>query len=123
VEQVEAFISSDEWIDLLRVWDSQLITGGSSGLKVVASLIGVEWAVDDPGGGESMVRYDLAVEAPHPAEREAARRWLLDYNHGDVSATARIRRWLTERGGRVPRIECLDPACAGEQPRGASPTD
>jgi predicted RecB family nuclease len=123
LEHVEEFISSDEWIDLLRVWDRQLITGGSSSLKVVAPLVGVEWAVDDPGGGESMVRYDVAVEAPHHAEREAARRWLLDYNHGDVLATATIRSWLSARGGRVPPIESLDPACAEEQASGVSPTD
>ncbi|HEV3311151.1 MAG TPA: hypothetical protein VG815_11610, partial [Chloroflexota bacterium] len=29
---VEAFIASGEWIDLLAVWNRQLITGGSSGL-------------------------------------------------------------------------------------------
>jgi len=28
-----------------------MITGAASGLKVVATLIGFKWEVDDPGGG------------------------------------------------------------------------
>ena len=31
LDQVEAFIVSDDWVDMLRVFDSQLITGGGSG--------------------------------------------------------------------------------------------
>jgi predicted RecB family nuclease len=89
VADVEKFIASDEWVDLLQIWDSQLITGGASGLKVVASLIGFRWAVDDPGGGLSMVRYDDAA-----AGEESARRWLLDYNRSDVEATLALRDWM-----------------------------
>jgi predicted RecB family nuclease len=109
LDEVEAFITSDGWVDLLKVWDRQLITGGPSGLKAVAPLAGVEWTVDDPGGGESMVRYDAAVLADGRRERDAARQWLLEYNFGDVQATSEIRRWLSETGAhRVPSIAAED---------------
>ncbi len=51
VDEVEAFIGGDEWVDLYRVWDANFITGGASGLKVVAPIVGFAWEVDDPGGG------------------------------------------------------------------------
>jgi predicted RecB family nuclease len=98
VADVNQFIASDEWVDLLQIWDTQLITGGASGLKVVASLIGFRWSVDDPGGGMSMVRYDDAA-----AGDESARRWLLDYNRGDVGATYILRDWMSSAV-----VPCID---------------
>ncbi len=106
------FIQSDEWVDLLRVVDDQLITGGSVGLKAVAPLAGFHWEVDDPGGGLSMLQYDAAVGAKKGSDREAARSWLLTYNRGDVEATLAIREWLEADGGALPSIEALDPAMA-----------
>ncbi len=88
-DQVERFIDSDAWVDLLKVWDSQLITGQGSGLKVVAPLTGYRWTVEDASGGESMVRYDHAIDGD-----QVARSWLLDYNRGDVEATRSLREWM-----------------------------
>jgi len=104
-EEVEAFITSDEWVDVRQVSDSQLITGTGMGLKVVAPLAGFSWEVEDPGGGESMLWYDAAVGAESEEEREEARRWLLTYNRGDVEATLAIRDLLERKSGSIAPIE------------------
>jgi predicted RecB family nuclease len=99
-EKVAAFIADEEWVDVLKEWDRQLITGLGSGLKTVAPLVGYAWDVDDAGGAVSMVWYDAAV-----AGDASARRWLLDYNRGDVGATRAIRDWMGS--ARVAGVEGL----------------
>jgi predicted RecB family nuclease len=100
--EIADFITSGEWVDLLRVWDAQLITGAGSGLKAVAPLVGFHWEVDDPGGADSMVRYDAAA-----AGDARAQQWLLDYNRGDVQATLALREWMDS--ATVPGVEELEP--------------
>lgn len=90
-ESVEAFIRSERWVDMRKVFEQQLITGLGSGLKVVARLAGFRWRDEDPGGGQSMVWYERAV-----AGDEAARMRLLTYNEDDVLATASLRAWMDE---------------------------
>lgn len=101
---VAAFTGGDDWVDLLRVFDRQLITGASVGLKRVAVLAGYSWEVDDPGGAISMAYYDRAVGGD-----TAAREWLLAYNRGDTEATAALREWLGHAATGCPSVESLDP--------------
>jgi predicted RecB family nuclease len=95
VDEVRQFIASPQWVDLHTVVKSRLITGGGLGLKKVAPLAGFEWRDDDPGGDQSTVWYDRAVNHPDPAVREENRARLLAYNEDDVVATAVIRDWLS----------------------------
>ena len=108
-EAVDAFTASAEWVDLLRVFDTQLITGSAAGLKSVAPLSSFRWDVDEPGGGESLIRYDQAIDTAKPQATRAARDWLLAYNRGDVQATRSLREWLDHEAAGCPAVEDLGP--------------
>ena len=102
---VEEFIDSDGWVDMMKVFSNTWTTGGSIGLKAVAPLAGFDWAVDDPGGGMSMVYHARMVDPTTTTEdRAQLRDWLLEYNRGDVEATLAIRGWLDTEGAQLPVV-------------------
>jgi len=102
-DDVESLITSEEWVDLHRVFSLQFVTGLSNSLKVVAPMSGHAWSVDDPGGDLSMVRYEEAVGGDDRLALEA-QNWLLDYNRGDVEATRSIREWIDNESGGWPVV-------------------
>jgi len=104
-DEVDAFLASDEWVDLLEIVRGQLVTGRSMGLKETAPLAGFAWRFDDAGGTLAMVKYDEAVDLEaDPAERKSAAQWILDYNEDDVQATAALRAWLDGAARVLPSI-------------------
>lgn len=103
--EVEEFITSQQWVDLLPIVRSQTVTGYGFGLKQVAPLVGFHWRDDDPGGAQSMQWWQDAVDPALSAQARARERErLLAYNHDDVAATAHLRRWLDARRDTVPSI-------------------
>ncbi len=104
-DEVDAFLASDEWVDLLEVVRAHLVTGRSMGLKETAPLAGFAWRADDSGGTLAMVKYVEAVDdETGPAARAAAQQWIVDYNEDDVRATAALRDWLDGPARDLPSI-------------------
>jgi predicted RecB family nuclease len=105
VDEVETAVSSLEWVDLLPVFRSQVITGYGNSLKVVAPLLGFAWDDEDPSGTSSMLWWQEAVDPERSAdERERVRQRLLAYNADDVRATLHVREWLDEHGSSIPEL-------------------
>lgn len=61
----------------------------SLGLKQVAPVAGWQWRDEDPGGRNSMVWADEAVNGDAVSQQR-----VLDYNEDDVRATLAVRRWI-----------------------------
>lgn len=92
-DEVEALLSGDEWVDLMKVVDRQVVTGRGIGLKEVAMLTGFRWRHADASGMAALSWWADAV-GDDPAVAAGARARLLDYNADDVRATAAVRDWL-----------------------------
>ncbi|HEX3334516.1 MAG TPA: TM0106 family RecB-like putative nuclease [Acidimicrobiales bacterium] len=111
-DEVDGFLASGDWVDLLEVVRGHLVTGRSLGLKETAPLAGFAWRSEDIGGDLAMVNYDVAVDAADPVAAAEARRWILEYNEDDVGATAALRTWLDGPANELPSIADAAPTPA-----------
>jgi predicted RecB family nuclease len=118
-EDVEGFLQSDQWVDLLPIVKTQLVTGRGMGLKVVAPLAGFSWRGPEVGGQLAMVSYMEATSDPDEAVRARSRRWILEYNEDDVRATAALREWLDRSATLLPSVDEAVPTSPVDGTEGA----
>jgi predicted RecB family nuclease len=108
VTEIEEFIGSDEWVDMLALVGAWFLCARGKGLKVVAPVAGFAWRDLEAGGENSMRWYRDAVGMDGSPVDLAQRRRLLDYNADDVAATLALREWMCSPGvDAVPRAADL----------------
>lgn len=108
LEEVDAFLASEQWIDMREVVTSQLVTPFGTGLKALATYAGFEWRDDDPGGEQSLAWYELATADADERVRTENQQRLLDYNEDDCRATRHLREWLSQESPSIPSLEDFD---------------
>lgn len=112
---VEGFFARKDVIDLYPLLTKQLIwPTESNSLKELAKWVRFSWRDSDPGGGNSLAWYALAVGAEDEAVRLENQQRIVDYNADDVAAQVALRDWLSRLGEartpgkRLPNVASLD---------------
>jgi len=108
-DEVDEFLGSDQWVDLLEVVRTHLVVATGRGLKTIAPIAGFHWRSEDVGGDHAMVLYQTAVIDPDRERRTEARRWIVEYNEDDVRATLILREWLDGEARFLPSVADLEP--------------
>jgi predicted RecB family nuclease len=94
-EQVQAFITSDQWFDLFSSVRDHFLCSRGKGLKTIAPAAGFAWRDAEASGENSMRWYRDAVGMDGAAPNDAQRIRLLEYNEDDVRATHALRHWMS----------------------------
>ncbi len=97
--QVQAFIASDEWVDVFALVRRHLVGTEGLGLKVLGPVAGFQWE-DDDVDGERSVALRLAARRGDRAAREM----LLRYNEDDCRGTRAVREFLDAGAPGVPEL-------------------
>lgn len=64
-------------------------------IKTLAKEANFKWEVDDAGGSNSLIKYQIATSSyATREEQEKARIWLRSYNRDDVLATLAVRNYI-----------------------------
>ncbi|MEZ5212264.1 TM0106 family RecB-like putative nuclease [Gordonia sp. (in: high G+C Gram-positive bacteria)] len=107
-EEVDAFISSPEWVDVYEAVNKNFICPNGKGLKRIAPVAGFGWCDDEASGEASMEWYAAAVGLGGGPMDLTQRDRLLRYNEDDVQATKVLREWLSsEQILRLPTVDDL----------------
>lgn len=107
-DDVEAFIASDEWVDIYQAVNTNFICPNGKGLKRIAPVAGFGWQDAEAGGEASMEWYAAAVGLDGGPLDAGQRDRLLRYNEDDVQATKVLREWLSsEQILRLPTVDDL----------------
>lgn len=83
----------DRFLDLKEYMEDHYFAREGLSLKAVAPAFGFTWNVPDAGGATSVVKIEQA-RTGNGLTAQAAREWLLSYNHDDCAAQAAIRDGL-----------------------------
>ena len=115
VDDVQAFLSSDYWVDLYPIVSKQLIwPTEEKTLKKLAGYVGFLWRDEAPGGDNSIAWYKEAHGNESSEVREEFQNRIIAYNEDDVQAQLEIRDWINRFGEtrkpglRLPSAEKLD---------------
>ena len=115
VEDVQAFLISDYWVDLYPIVSKQLIwPTEEKTLKKLAGYVGFVWRDEAPGGDNSVAWYKEATDNESETVRDEFRNRIIAYNEDDVQAQLEIRDWINRFGEtrkpglRLPSAEKLD---------------
>lgn len=95
IEEIRAFVESEEWVDLFQSVSDSFLCAHGKGLKVVAPVAGFNWSDPEAGGEASMRWYREAVGMDNGVVDLEQRVRLLRYNADDVQATFVLREWMT----------------------------
>ncbi|MFT7502514.1 MAG: putative RecB family nuclease [Gammaproteobacteria bacterium] len=87
-DDIDDFLVSDQWVDLLPLMRAKFWTNDGHGLKAMARASGFEWRDEDPGGLASIGWYHDALDG---VNRDANINRILQYNEDDCAATAALR--------------------------------
>ncbi|MDN5582853.1 MAG: ribonuclease H-like domain-containing protein [Corynebacterium sp.] len=103
LEEVNAFLASEEWVDVFALVGAAVAANSSLGLKAVAPLAGFTFSQDDVDGRVAVDLFEVAVGAEGTAA-SAAQRTLERYNADDCFATAAVRSWLRRGAPGIPAL-------------------
>ena len=91
IDHVVDFIEK-HFVDLWKYTRKVALRSSSYSIKHLAPVANFRWAVENPGGALSLIKYKTAInDSSSNSDREEAIHWLISYNRDDVAATYAVR--------------------------------